>query len=155
MSHLRSLAVFLLVIQLPLITGAGAEAVQQEPGPPHPAPVPANRCRITGVVQARRQLPDESGLDAILPVPPDTALEALKIKVTSTDKVSPDLPSFCRPGMIAEVFTDKQQRANLVGKRIVAEIELLGSTSARHWWLHRLELADSQRESLAAEGGVL
>lgn len=141
MLHLRGLAVLLIVSQLPLITGVGAEGGQQEPGPPPPTRVPANRCRIIGVVEARRQLPHESGLDAILPVTPDTTLEALKIKVASTDKVSPDLPSFCWPGSLVPELVHRSNQ----GRR-------RNHPTRQQWTFERLVLSPTAYGDLKAQG---
>ena len=148
--------ILLLMGQLPL-SGAfcleadrmnvAPESGQEQSGPAHPAPVPPNRCRLSGVVLARRDAGRESGLEAILPVTPGACVEALEIRISSAAVVDPNLPSFCRPKTTIEVFTDRQLPGKLGAQGIVVEVELFGSSRERHWWLHSVEF-DDQTEAM-------
>ncbi len=105
--------------------------------PPPPARVPENRCLARAVVSSVTPGPDPSTLRVRLPAAVEE-LSELELRILSADRVDEKLESLCVPETTIRAYAAGPGPDELEGKAVEAELELLGSTDVRRWWIHRI-----------------
>ncbi len=110
--------------------------------PPPPAPVPPNRCLAVGTLLSSVEGPDRATVRVRLPGRPGDALSTLELRIVRQRPAHEDKESLCVPASTLTVLAPRANRRAAVGKRVEVELELLGTTAARRWWLHGLRLVN-------------
>jgi len=105
--------------------------------PPPPMAVPANRCLARVIVRSVAPGPELATLRLKLPGA-EGSVSDLELRIVESDPVSEDLENLCVQATSIHAYFDRARSDGLVGKRREVELELIGNTDARHWWIHRV-----------------
>lgn len=113
-------------------------ALAMEAAEPAPGIIGPNASRITATVLARKVWPPGS-LENVRPlVQPDQTFYSVRVRLTASDYVSPDLDHLAPAGRTLELFTLKPLFPDVAGKTIHATIKLIGDTNGSRWMIEQL-----------------